>query len=455
MERQAAVVDFTQGSCLKQIIRFSVPLLIGNLFQQLYTVVDSVLLGRMVSPEALAAAGTVTPVTTLLLSVIGGFTLGTSLVAAALAGQKREGQIRRLVESTLLVDMAVGLVLAAASFILAEPILKMMQTPADVYDQAVIYLRIVSVGIVFQCLYQYMADVLRGLGDSRTPLLFLILATVLNIVLDTVFILVFPMKVAGVAIATVIAQIVSAVCCVAYSLRRYEYFRISLRRLSVDRTLLRRSLRLGLPSAMQQTVGSLGAIGMQSVVNSFGSVVMNGYNAAYKVDNFIMLPVTNMGTALGTFVAQNAGAGLMGRIREGLKKTSVTCALLSVLASALIFIFAEQLVQIFVTVDETEIIRTGAWGLRVLAVPYVLCSQMNILISFFKGAGDVNVAFWASLSQVFIRLAVSFGLSPIPSIGINAVWFSMPLTWLLVGAFCALYYKSHRWERYLRRMMGE
>lgn len=435
------MVDFTQGSCLKQIVRFSVPLLIGNLFQQLYTIVDSMLLGRLVSPDALAAAGTVMPVVVLLLSVIGGFTLGTSLVAAGLMGQRDEDGIRRLAESTFLVDMAIGTLLAAAAFLLAVPILKLMRTPEELMGQAVLYLRIVSVGVVFQCLYQYMADVLRGLGDSRTPLLFLILSTVLNIVLDVVFIVAFSMDVAGVAFATVLSQLVSAVCCVAYSLRRYDYFRLNLRPGRIDRELLSRSLKLGVPSAMQQTVGSLGAIGMQSVVNGFGQAAMNGYNAAYKVDNFIMLPITNMGVALGTFVAQNIGAGKQDRVKEGMRKTSVTCALMSLAASAFIFVFAKGLVQLFVTAEETEIIRIGSWGLRVLAVPYVLCSQANIFISYFKGVGEVNRAFWASFGQVVIRLAICFGLSPVPAIGMNAVWFSMPVTWVAV---CGLGWKWYR-----------
>lgn len=438
------MVDFTKGSCLKQLIRFSVPLFIGNLFQQLYTIVDSMLLGRLVSPDALAAAGTATPVVMLLLSVIGGFTLGVSLVAAGLRGRRDEEGIRRLVESTFLADLAIGGVLAAAAFFLARPILQWMRTPPEVLGQAVLYLRIVAVGIVFQCLYQYIADVLRGLGDSRTPLLFLVLSTVLNIVLDLAFILWLSMDVAGVAYATVLAQLVSALCCLAYSVRRYGCFRLNLRPGRIDRPLLVRSLKLGVPSAMQQAVGSLGALGMQSVVNGFGQAAMNGYNAAYKVDNFIMLPITNMGMALGTFVAQNMGAGRRERVKEGMKKTSLACALMSLTASAFIFVFAENLVQLFVTAEETQIIRIGSRGLRVLAVPYALCSQANIFISYFRGVGEVGIAFWASLSQVVIRLAICFLLSPLPAVGMDAVWFSMPATWVVV---CIVGWRRYRREK--------
>ena len=442
------MVDFTQGSVLGKIIRFSLPLLIGNLFQQLYTVVDSILLGRLVSPIALAAAGTVTPVTMLLLGIICGFTLGTSLLVAKATGKKDPETVKRLVDSTFLADMLVGAVLAGGAFLLAEPILRWIRTPENVLDQAVLYLRIVSVGLVFQCLYQYLTDVLRGLGDSRTPLLFLIVSTVLNIVLDLFFILALGMDVAGVAYATVIAQAVSAVSCMAYSRSRYgEVFRLNLSWKRVDGLLLRDSLGLGLPSAMQQTVGSIGAIGMQSVVNSFGAAAMNGYNAAYKVDNFVMLPISTMGIALGTFIAQNVGAGDMSRVRSGMKKTSLACGLMSVAASSLIFVFAEELVQVFVTASEVETITIGAWGLRVLAVPYILCSQANIFTSFFRGVGAVKVAFWISFLQVVLRLLICFGLSPIPAIGLNAVWFCMPITWAQVCIFSWLYYKSRHWDK--------
>lgn len=445
------MVDFTRGPALRQIVRFSLPLLVGNLFQQLYTVVDSILLGRLVSPIALAAAGTVTPVTMLLLGIICGFTLGTSLMVAKATGKKEPGIVQRLIESTFLADMLVGTVLSAIAFFLAEPILRWMQTPEEVLGQSVLYLRIVSVGLVFQCLSQYATDVLRGLGDSKTPLLFLIVSTVLNIVLDLIFIIVLHMDVAGVAYATVIAQTVSALACVVYSRRRYgELFSLNLLPGKVDRALLRGSLALGLPSAMQQTVGSIGAIGMQSVVNSFGAAAMNGYNAAYKVDNFIMLPISTVGMALGTFIAQNVGAGNLPRVREGMKKTSVFCGLMSVAASTFIFIFAEYMVQIFVTADEVQTITIGAWGLRVLAVPYILCSQMNIFISFFRGVGAVKTAFWISLSQVILRLAICYGLSPIAAIGLNAVWFCMPITWAWVCLFSWYYYKSRRWEKTMK-----
>ncbi len=443
--RRAAPVDFTRGPVLGQIARFSAPMLIGNLFQQLYTIVDSILLGRLVSPLALAAAGTVTPITMLMLSVISGITLGASLVTAAMSGAGDSGQVRRLVESTFGVDMLVGTGIALTTLLFPVPVLRLLRTPGDVLPLAAQYLSIVSVGMVFQCATQYFSDVLRGLGDSRTPLYFLLLSTCLNIALDIAFTAGLGMGVRGVAWATVIAQATSSALCGAYSLKRFDCFSLTLDPRRVDRRLLWRAMRLGLPTAMQQTVGSVGALCMQSVVNGFGSVAMNGYVAAYKVDNFIIMPIGNMGIALSTFVAQNVGARQYDRARRGFRKLSGVCAALAVALSVPIFLFAESLVQLFVTADEAEIIRVGARGLRILAVPYALCGQLTLFMCFFKGAGDMRVASAGSLAQVLIRLVICCSLAPV--IGMDAVWLAMPATWVLVGGFSFLYDRRQDWAR--------
>ena len=203
-------------------------------------------------------------------------------------------------------------------------------------------------------------------------------------------------------------------------------------------------LRLGLPSAVQQMVGSLGAICMQTLVNGFGAA-MNAYSSAYKVDNFIMLPVSNMGAALGTCVAQNVGAGRYDRARQGFWKVCALCAVLSAALSALIFCFVESLAGIFVTREQTEIIRLGARGLRILAVPYVLCSQLALYMSFFKGAGAVRAALAGSLSQVAVRLLICTVLAPV--IGLDAVWFAMPATWVLIGGISFVYDRKTDWEQ--------
>ncbi|MBR2571325.1 MAG: MATE family efflux transporter [Clostridia bacterium] len=442
--RQPAQVDFTRGPVLKQIIRFGIPMLIGNLFQQLYTIVDSILLGRLVGAPALAAAGTTTPVIMLMLAIISGLTLGTSLVTAALTGAGEEDRVRSLVESTFCIDMLAGAGMALIAFCFPARILTILRTPQEVLPLAAAYLRIIAVGIVFQCVSQYFADALRGLGDSRTPLYFLLLSTCMNIALDIVFTACLRLGIRGVAWATVISQSVSAVLCAVYSLKHYNCFHLNWNPRLVNRELLWRAMRLGLPTAMQQTVGSVGALFMQSVVNGFGQVAMNAYGAAYKVDNFIILPVSNMGAALGTFTAQNVGARKFARARQGFWKVSGLCAALSVVLSGVILALAAPLVQIFVTAGETEIVREGARGLRILTVPYVLCAQLALYMSFFKGAGDVRVAFFGSFAQVMIRLVLCWSLAP--AIGMDAVWFAMPATWVIMGLFSFLYDRRQNWE---------
>jgi putative MATE family efflux protein len=441
------MVDFTEGSCTKQLVRFGIPLLIGNLFQQLYTIVDSIVLGRFVGVEALAAAGAATPVVLLLLSVISGFTLGASIVIAQLFGRRNMEGIRRCFGSALVFNLLLGVLISVLCFLFSEQILVLMKTPQEVLKDAVFFLKMMAIGLFFQGAYQFIADALRAVGDSRTPLVFLVISCVTNIILDLVFTVVLSMGIAGVAYATLTAQVLSCVLCAVYCIRKYEMFRLNRKTFAVDRYYIGCVVRFGFPGAMQQMVSSLGAIGLQGIINGFGKAAMAAYGSAYKIDNFIMLPIINLGAALSTFVSQNLGADKMDRIRQGIKATSKLCAVLSVALSAVIFIMAEKLLLIFVKPEETETIRMGVTCLRVLAPPFLINGQLNVFISFFRGIGAVRTAFYISLSQVILRILLAGVFSRVSWIGVNAIWFCMPVTWLFCGAFSLYYYLSGRWKK--------
>lgn len=438
------MIDFTKGRVGRSLLLFSLPLLLGNLLQQLYSVVDSVLLGRMVSARALAAVGAATPVVMLLLGVIGGFSVGCSLVVAQYKGAARPDKMRACIAASLVLQMGTGLVLATATLLWGGAVLRLMGVPAELYADAVLYLRISAVTLLFQCLYQYLADTLRAMGESRVPLVFLGTATVLNIVLDTVFILAFDMAVAGVAWATTISAALAGLGILAYCLARHEVFRASRESLRAGMAMLRRITSFGLPTAMQQTVASLGGMFMQAVVNGFGSAAIAAYNTAFKIDNFLLLPCVCLGVAVSTYTAQNIGAGNTGRVKKGLYSASKFSAVFSIVASVLIFVFAEQLMHIFVRPEEAEIVRLGVWGLRVLAPLFLLCNQLNLFISFFRGVGAVSMAFYISFAQIVVRILFSFSLAPV--IGLDAVWFCMPVTWILCGGFSFWYYRRGRWQ---------
>lgn len=440
------MIDFTQGKVGRSLLMFSLPLLLSNLLQQLYSVVDSVLLGRLVGAHALAAVGAATPVIMLLLSVVGGFSAGAALVVAQYFGARQTQNIRLCVSTTLLLQMGIGVVFAVATWFAGGPLLALMGVPQELFADALIYLRISAITLVFQCLYQFLADTLRAVGNSRTPLLFLGAAMVINIVLDLIFIMAFGWAVPGAAWATTISAVVAAVLCLGYCLARYDIFRIKLAALfHPNRQMAARVVRFGVPTALQQAVGSLGGMFMQTVVNGFGSAAIAAYNAAFKIDNFLLLPCNVLGIAVSTCTAQNIGAGHKERTKTGLLSASRFSAVFSVAASVFIFVFAKPLMHIFINPSEVEIVQMGVWGLRVLAPLFLLCNQLNLFISFFRGVGAVSVAFWVSFAQIVVRILFAFSLAPF--IGMDAVWFCMPATWVLCGAFSFWYYRSGRWGR--------
>jgi Na+-driven multidrug efflux pump len=299
---------------------------------------------------------------------------------------------------------------------------------------------------VFQCLYQFLADTLRAVGNSRTPLFFLGSAMVMNILLDLLFIGGFGWAVPGAAWATTLSAAAAGVLCLAYCLWQYPMFRIPLKALArPDRRMAAQAARFGLPTGLQLAGGGLGGRAMQTVVNSVGSNAIAAYNAAYRIDNFLLLPCTVLGIAVATCTAQNLGAGLYKRVKTGLKAASWFSAAFSAVVSVLIFVFAAQLTRIFIRAEETDIVRMGVWGLRVLAPLFLLCNQLNLFISFFRGAGAVSMAFWISLAQIAVRILFAFSLAPF--LGMDAVWFCMPVTWVACGAFSLWYYRGGRWRR--------
>lgn len=442
--------DLTKGNCLQQIVIFAIPMFIGNLFQQLYVVVDSSVVGKMIGTDALAAVGTSTPIAFFLTAVLAGFITGSAIITSQYFGAKDTQNLRGSVATSFWVVMSLGALMTVLGVLGARPILLLLRTPAAIMEPAVVYLQIYASSIFFQCLYQFLAAILRSVGDSKTPLYFLISACVINVVLDVVFVLYLPNPVAGVAWATFIAQLVSAVACGIYTMKKYPMFRFAPRELTFDRSFCKVIVQYGVPSSIQQIVGSVGMLCLQGLVNSFGESAMAAYTSAYKIDNFMMLPLMNLSVALSNFVGQNVGARQLTRTSEGLHKSLWLSTGFSLCASALIFVFAKPLMLIFVNVSDVEIIAMGAECLRALAPLFFLCGALNCFIGFFKGVGDVSGAMAISVAQIVIRILVAYSLAGIATIGIRAVWWCMPVTWVICSAMAYLRYRSGRWKKYNR-----
>lgn len=436
--------DLTKGNEAKLIVMFALPMLLGNLFQQFYNMVDSWVVGRFVGTEALAAVGTGFPIIFLMVSLVMGFGMGANVLIAQYFGAKDTAKVRAVVETTYLVLFWSSLFMTIVGIVAVEPILRAMRLPEDLIPSASSYLRIIFGGMVLTFGYNGVSAILRGLGDSVTPLFMLIAATLLNVALDLLFVVVFGWGIEGVAWATVIAQGVSLVGSLVYLDRTHEILRVNYLKLRFDRDAFSRSLKIGLPSGIQQTLVSLGFIVMNSVVNGFGTTVIAGYAAASRIDTFVGMPSMNISMALSAFVGQNLGAGKPDRARRGFRAALVAAFAVTAVLVVLLLAAGRPLVGIFT--EDAEVVAVGARYLAVIAPFYFVFTLMFITNGLVRGAGEAVVPMLSTLVAMWlVRVPAAMLFSS--WWGIEGVWWSFPTGWFVGAAIAVAYYKSGAWTR--------
>lgn len=440
--------NFTKGKIASHIIMFAIPIVIGNLFQQLYSIADSIIVGKFIGSDALAAVGTSIPIMFLVVSVVAGFGVGTSIIVSQYYGADKHKAMRQAVSTSIIFIVFLGVLLSLGATLLAEPMLRMLSTPDEILKDAIIYLRIVGAGIIVQCFFYMPSAILRGVGDSRTPLVFLIIAAVLNIVLDLLFVGLFNMGVAGVGYATVMAQTLSSVMCICYVYKKYDIFKFTLKQFVFDKEKFSLTLRYGIPSSVQLMVNSVSMLLLQNIINGYGAIAMAAYASAYKINNLILVPAIDLGTSLSNFTAQNIGARNDERVKKGLYSTLRIGIVFAIVCSVLMLLFSKSIIGLFVKKEDVEIINLGANILNTLAPLFIVCVAMNIFVSFFKGAGDMKIAMILSILMVVVRTSVSYYLTGIPAIGIRGVWLTMPLTWCINAIISIWYYRRGSWKKY-------
>lgn len=439
------IQDMTKGSVLRQIVIFAIPLFIGNIFQQLYNMVDAIVVGRFVGKNALAAVGTSFPAMFLLVALVMGLTTGASIVVSQLFGAGELKKMRRAISTAFIFLILCAIGLTVLGLFTARNLLLLLKTPPEVIDGATVYLQIIFAGLLFMFLYNTVAAILRALGDSRTPLYFLIVSSLLNIGLDLLFVLRFNLGVAGVAWATVISQAVSAVLSIIYVYKRVELLRFYPRDLVFDWELFVQSVRLGIPASIQQTIVSLGMIAVQGLVNSFGSVTMAAYTAAGRIDSIAMMPIMNLGLAVSTFTAQNIGAGKLNRVRRGYKETLVMVAACCVVTSTIILRFGPNLIQLFVEAGEVEVIAQGNDYITVVSFFYIIMGLLFVTNGVLRGSGDMAVSMVSTIVNLVVRVAAAYYLSSKPAIGFRGIWWSIPIGWCCGFFVSYLRYRSGKW----------
>lgn len=436
--------DLTRGNEGKLILRFALPMLAGNVFQQLYNVVDSIVIGHFVGKEALAAVGASFPFIFVLVAMVIGVGMGFSIVISQYFGAKQMERVKASMDTMWIFLFWSGLVTTILGIALSRPILEMTGLPAEVIPFAVTYLHIYMGGTLFFFGFNGMTSLLRGIGDSTTPLWFLIISTVVNIGLDLLFVVVFKWGITGVAVATVLAQAGAFLTMVWWINRTHKLINLSFRKFNYDSFIMRRSLQIGLPSGVQHTVFSLGMLAIYGIVNRFGTDTVAAYSAAGRIDSFATMPAMNLSAALSSFTGQNIGAGRTDRVRKGLKATLMMSAAVALAGTLVFWFFGHQLMKIFTT--DPVVISKGAEYLRIVASFYILLTTMFTINGVLRGAGDTLIPMFVTLLSLWIiRVPLSYWLSGIW--GEKGIWWAIPLAWVFGMLASYSYYKTGRWKR--------
>lgn len=444
MRVKAKNVNLTEGTICKQLLLFALPLMASNLFQQLYNTADSMIVGQFVGSTALAAVGSTGALTGLIIGFFMGMGTGSGVVISQYYGAKDYEKLRKSVHTALALAIAFGVGLAVVGVLLSPLLLRWMGTPDDVMDQAVLYLRIYFIGIISLTVYNIGAGILRAVGDSKRPLYYLVIAGVTNVVLNLVFVLVFHMGVAGVAVATICSQVLSSILVLHNLTHTSGPYRLCLKDIRFDRKILLQIAKIGLPAGVQSMVISLSNIVIQSKVNMFGSAAMAGHSAASRIDAFVYMPLNAIALSTTTFTAQNLGAGKMDRVKKG-TRTSILLGLVITAAVGWIAVFlAHPLIRMFT--DESEVIDYGIMSLSIRCGTYFLFVFTDVLAGVIRGSGNAVVPMCISLANMcvirIIWLVIATSIWP----NFEVVVISYPLTWGLASLCYLIYYLKGGWR---------
>ena len=445
-DSKAKVNDMTVGTPIKAILLFAVPMLIGNVFQQFYNFVDTTVVGKFVGADALAAVGTTGSMNALLICIAMGLSNGAGVIISQCFGAQRYDEMKKAVTAMMYVASVTGLVITAAGIFLAGPAMRLLGVPDNIIHLSVLYMRIVFGFSLTGIFYNAFAAILRSVGDSRTPLYMLIISSVINVVLDLLFVLKFGMGVAGVAYATVIAQGVSAALCAMYIIKhRYQLHLDALPKLP-PKYMVVKIFRIGMPSAFQSAMISLGGISVQGLINSFGTDAMAAYTASSKIDSVAIQILISIAASLSVYSGQNMGAGNIKRIRTGLRQTLMVMIPICTAVAAVMLIFKRQILGIFLDADSAQnAIEIGCMYLSVIGIGYIIAGIMQSYQNLRKGCGDVNVCVAAGLAELGVRVGASYLF--VIFWGLQGVFIAIPVSWMCGCIIPVVRYLSGKWTK--------
>ena len=436
--------DLTTGSITGTMLRFALPMITGNLLQQFYNIADTLIVGRYLGVQALAAVGAAYALMSFLTSILLGLCMGSGAVFSLRYGEKNEGMLKSSMFVSFVLVAAVALVLNTAVFLFIDPIMYLLCVPVEIYGFMREYLWVIFFGISAVFLYNYFACLLRAVGKSFIPLVFLGISALLNVGLDLVFVLVFKWGVAGAGAATVVSQFVSGIGICLYTYLKMPEFRINRSYMKMDRKVLAEISGFSFLTCVQQSVMNFGILMVQGLVNSFGAVVMAAFAAAVKIDSFAYMPVQDFGNAFSTFIAQNYGAGRHDRVEKGIKSAVTASVLFCLVISFIVCVFARELMLVFVQPQEAEILAVGVQYLRIEGTFYCGIGCLFLLYGLYRAVRKPEMSVVLTIISLGTRVVLAYILSAIPGIGVVGIWVSVPIGWFLADCTGFAYYWMKR-----------
>lgn len=436
--------DMTEGNEVSLLIKFSLPMLVGNIFQQFYNIIDSVVVGRYIGANALAAVGATGSLNFLFFSVCMGLSVGIGIIISQYFGAKRETQVKRAIANSIYVIGAAGIIMSIIAVVFARDILEILRTPADIIDDATVFLRIVSGGMIAVAAYNAISSILRALGDSTTPLIFLVISCGVNVVLDLIFVLKLGLGVAGTGYATIISQATAALGCIIFAMTKNPYFKLKKEHLKLDWPIVAKCVKIGVPVATQSSMIAVSLVALQSVVNGFGEIAVAAFTATSRIEQLIQQPFNSLGAALSTFSGQNMGANKIDRVKKGFHKSIFIVAVLSIVALLAAQFGGRLIIELFV--KDEAVIAMGAMALKITSCMYFPLGMINITRGLLNGTGDAVYAMINGFIEVVGRVGFSSVLAMIPIFGVWSVWITTGLTWVITAIASVIRYRQGKWE---------
>lgn len=440
--RKSNLMNMTEGRPLGLLFVFALPLLIGNLFQQAYNLVDSMIVGKLLGANALAAVGATGSISFLFFSVCNGISSGGGIVTAQYYGAQDHERVKRAIVNSAYIMLFSSVVTGAFAFLMVPTVLGWMGTPPEILPDAITYMRMTSASVPLIAVYNYASSMQRALGDSRTPLYFLIFSCFLNAGLDLLFVGSFGLGVFGAALATMVSQLLAGAGSLLYAIRTNPFFRLDRSYLPFDRKIARAAVRMGLPLALQWSMIAVSTTALQAFTNTFGANAVAAFTATNRLEQLVQQPFGSLSMALSTYSSQNYGASRKDRIRVGFRDSMMATAVLAGVMFLVMRVWGDNLVGLFV--NETEVISLGSRALKITSLFYLFLGTIYATRGVLNGIGDALFAFINGIVEIAGRIGLPVLLSAVPGVGVWAIWYTAGITWMLAGLSCVFRYFSWR-----------